>query len=49
MIYLDFVTLGCDKTNLGRETKEIEKISRAQRRPKLPTPVLLTQDIHWLP
>lgn len=28
MIYLDFVILGCDKINLGREIKEIEKISR---------------------
>ena len=49
MIDSDLGTLGFDRTNLERETKEIEKINGAQRNPKRPTQVLLTQDIHWLP
>lgn len=37
LIYPDFVTFGFDRTNLERETKEIEKINGAQRRANLPT------------
>lgn len=37
MIDSDFVTFGFDRTNLERETKEIEKMNEAQKRAKLPT------------
>lgn len=37
MIDSDFVTFSFDRTNLERETKEIEKMNEAQRRVKLPT------------
>lgn len=41
---LRFCSLGFDKQELERKTKEIGKINRAWRRLNLPTQVLLTQE-----